>query len=249
MRVQSLRVLTRVPTEFFDLLAQSDDLMNAFLEQAFDAVKLGLTFDCSSVGACAVLIRTRGEVVRLVGFCENGLDFSDGVFRVFAHVSRVAQLTVMGPGDRRQPPRTHHRTGEHDRFMNDFLTTKGLSALWNISERPVREQIGRLEALGFRLERGLFGERRVPVELAHAVLAIRESGAPLESLLAEPDLARFRGSDSIDPLAALIEARAENQLTRGVLLTVVRALEQDGRTVGPSGGWAFKGLIDPRGTW
>ena len=155
----------------------------------------------------------------------------------------------MGPGDRRQPPRTHHRRAENNRFVNDFLTTKKLSALWNISERPTREQIGRLEAIGFKLERGLFGERRVPIELADAVLAIRESGAPLESLLGDPELARLRGTGTIDPLAALIEARAENQLTRGVLLAVVRALEQDGRKIGPSGGWAFRGLIDPRGTW
>ena len=133
--------------------------------------------------------------------------------------------------------------------MNESISTKKLAGVWGISERATREMIGRLEALGFKLERGLMGERRVPLELAQAVAQTREASAPLESLLAEPDLARFRGSNSIDPLAALIEARAENQLTRGVLLAVVQALEQDGCSVGPSGGWAFRGLIDPRGQW
>ncbi len=110
--------------------------------------------------------------------------------------------------------------------MPPALTTPALATHWGLSERATRATIGRLEALGFKLARDMFGGRRVPMALADAVVAVRASDAPLESLLADPELIDFRSGDSVDALTVLIEARAELAILRETSNLLAGALER-----------------------
>lgn len=141
-----------------------------------------------------------------------------------------------------------HRARRQSRGV-ETLTTKKLAGVWGITERASRELTGKLEGLGFKLERDLFGGRRVPVELVDAVSRVRDANKPLEAVLSDPTVTKFRQGRT-DALGAVIEARAELELVRGVLLCVIQGLENDGRaSIAPSGGWAFAGLLDPKGAF
>lgn len=110
--------------------------------------------------------------------------------------------------------------------MNDAYRATQLAVVWGVSDRRVRTILSELETLGFELDPGDYGARRVPVDLALAVGVARSKGQALSTLTDNPDLASYRKRGD-DALANLIELRTEVTILREVVGEVYRAMQLD----------------------
>lgn len=130
--------------------------------------------------------------------------------------------------------------------MNDAYRPAQLAVLWGVSDRRVRTLMSELESLGFVLEQDDYGARRVPEALALAVGVCRDEKRPLAELRLEPSLERYLKREP-DPLADLIELRAEQAILRETLGAIWDALSMGTHPSAYKGvGWRFLGLPDPR---
>lgn len=130
--------------------------------------------------------------------------------------------------------------------MNDTYRPAQLAVMWGLSDRRVRVALAELESLGFVLEQDDYGARQVPEALALAVGQYRDDKRPLAELRLEPILAGYLKRE-VDPLADLIELRAEQAILRETLGAIWGALSL-GTHPGAyrDVGWRFLGLPDPR---
>ncbi len=130
--------------------------------------------------------------------------------------------------------------------MTDTYRSAQLAVMWGVADRRVRVILSELESLGFALEQDDYGARRVPGELAEAVGVCRHQKRPLAELRLEPSLERYLKREP-DPLADLIELRAEQTILRETLGAIWQALSL-GSNPGAykNVGWRFLGLPDPR---
>ncbi len=130
--------------------------------------------------------------------------------------------------------------------MSDAYRPAQLVVTWGVSDRRVRTIMSELESLGFVLENDDYGARRVPEALALAVGICRDQKRPLAELRLEPSLEGYLKREP-DPLAELIELRADQAILRETLGAIWQALSL-GSNPGAyrNVGWRFLGLPDPR---
>ncbi len=124
-----------------------------------------------------------------------------------------------------------------------MITSKELTTILGISARQARNIASRLETLGFNVQRGLFGERKIPEPVVEAVKVARKADKPLEALLGDPSLSSFRSVNMVDPLQVLIEARADLSVLRQAVHPMVSVLEG---LPNVSFNWSELGIPDPQ---
>lgn len=132
--------------------------------------------------------------------------------------------------------------------MSETITSGPFAQLLDITPRAASELIGKLEGLGFKFGKDLFGGRKVPVALAHSVAELRRARKPLEALLSDPRFSGLRGGAAPnDALGLLIEARADYAVAREIVSQMISALERDGTPIEPMAGWSNSGVSNPNG--
>lgn len=130
--------------------------------------------------------------------------------------------------------------------MNDAYRPAQLAAIWGVSDRRVRVILSELETFGFVLETDNYGARRLPEALTLAVRRCRDASRPLADLPLEPGLQNYlrRGPD---PLADLIELRADQAILREVIGAVWQAASLGTHpNAYKNVDWRFLGLPHPR---
>lgn len=130
--------------------------------------------------------------------------------------------------------------------MADTLKPSQAAALWGISDRGARYVLSELEALGAELQTDYYGARLLPERLANGVAAARKAGQPLETLLNEPELKRYFRREA-DPLAELVELRAECAIMREMMGALWGSLQKGVSRPPTDISWGYLALPDPRG--
>lgn len=130
--------------------------------------------------------------------------------------------------------------------MNDAYRPAQLAAVWGVSDRRVRMILSELETLGFALEVDTYGARRLPEAVTRAVNNYRDLDRPLADLALEPGLRPYLKRDP-DPLAELIELRADQAILREVIGAVWQAASLGTHpNAYKNVDWRFLGLPHPR---